>query len=858
MRSLYLGDQQQAKTAVLIKEASFNESDLMKHYFEPLLAQGVSIDTLCAYSLCYGGKKKPTAKHAKAYMMDVLQECKDNGITSLLVADTDYFKKLAKVASVAKCHGEVVQCEIEGFEDIGMVLVANYAGLYYNPDLKVKIDSSVATFIKHLTGTFVKVGHDLIKKGYYPESVKDIANWLQNLTWHANLTADIETKSLKFYEAGIATVAFAWDSGEGVAFTVDTHGGHGEEIRKLLKEFFENYEGTLIWHNANYDLKILIYELWMDHPLDQAGLIEGLNVVTKKFLCTKVISYLATNSATGNDLSLKALARDFAGNWAEDVKDVTLIPRQDLLEYNLKDCLATYYVYERYLPIMIADDQQSVHDVIMHPSIKLILQTELTGFPMDAERLKVVGEEFEIIRAHVLNDLYSIPLVKSFVQQERQEAMIIKNAKLVKKVKTIDEFKYIVFNPASVPSMQRFLYKECELPVIDLTDGKQPATGNKTLKKLVHQTHNSEILKVLGLMVDYSDISIMLDNFISNFNSESLSKADGRLYLHGSFNLGGTKSGRLSSSAPNMQNMPSTSRYAKDVKSIFVPPEGWLLVGIDFNSLEDYVSALTTRDRNKMKVYIDKFDGHSLRAFSYWPEKFPFDVITPELSHMVKDDDELSKIRSDSKPITFMLTYGGTYIGLMQNLGFSEVDAKSHEANYHALYVESDEWVAAKIKQACNDGYVTMAFGLRMRTPILARSVLGLKSTPYPAEKEARTAGNGLGQSYGMLNNRAGIEFQDRVLNSEHKLLIKPVAPIHDAQYFLIKDDIDTVKWFNDNVVECVQWQNLPELKHDVVKIGGAVDLFYKGWHQGMTIPNNAAEAGIREVAAKIEDKYAA
>jgi DNA polymerase-1 len=98
---------------------------------------------------------------------------------------------------------------------------------------------------------------------------------------------------------------------------------------------------------------------------------------------------------------------------------------------------------------------------------------------------------------------------------------------------------------------------------------------------------------------------------------------DGWNYLYGNFNLGGTVSGRLSSSDPNLQNLPANSKYAKLIKSAFQAPDGWLFAGLDFASLEDRISALTTKDPNKLTVYLEGFDGHSLRAQAYFTEKMP-------------------------------------------------------------------------------------------------------------------------------------------------------------------------------------------------------------------------------------------
>jgi len=123
--------------------------------------------------------------------------------------------------------------------------------------------------------------------------------------------------------------------------------------------------------------------------------------------------------------------------------------------------------------------------------------------------------------------------------------------------------------------------------------------------------------------------------------------------------------------------------------------------------------------------------------------------------------------------------------------------------------------------------------------------VRGGSYTPFQAEAEGRTAGNALGQSYCLLNSRAGNEFNSKVRKSQYRLAIKPCAQIHDAQYFLIRDDISAIKYTNDNLVKVCQWQNDPEIWHDEVKIGGEFGIFYPDWRTEITIKNNATEEEI-------------
>lgn len=209
---------------------------------------------------------------------------------------------------------------------------------------------------------------------------------------------------------------------------------------------------------------------------------------------------------------------------------------------------------------------------------------------------------------------------------------------------------------------------------------------------------------------------------------------------------------------------------------------------------------------------------------------------------------EYPKLRQKSKGPTFALTYAGTYHTLMNDLGFSEEEAKAIEANYHSLYAVSTEWVKAKLDQAEIDGYVETAFGLKVRTPLLKRTISGNSHTPYEAQAEGRTAGNALGQGYGLLTNRAANEFMQKVWRSSYRFDVLPVAMIHDAIYLLIRDDIRAVEWVNQELIASMEWQELPEIQHDTVKLGAELDLFWSTWADDITLPNGATKEEIRQL----------
>lgn len=245
----------------------------------------------------------------------------------------------------------------------------------------------------------------------------------------------------------------------------------------------------------------------------------------------------------------------------------------------------------------------------------------------------------------------------------------------------------------------------------------------------------------------------------------------------------------------------------------------------------------------------DGYDGHSLRAYSYFEDMMP-DIDPNSVESINSIDSKYKSLRQESKSPTFALTYQGTFATLMNNCGFSLEKAKMIEEKYHQLYKVSDQWVANKLDNASKDGYVTVAFGLRLRTPLLHQVIRGNSKTPHEAEAEGRTAGNALGQSWCLLNSRAWSEFMKVVRDSEYRLDIRPCAQIHDAGYALVRDNVEIVSYVNEHLVKAVQWQDHPDIYHDEVKLGGELSIFYPTWCQELVIPNGANQDEISSLVS--------
>lgn len=812
---------------------------------------------LAGDTVSYAITTAPKAKNTelKKYLDELLPVLCSLQTDYILVTEASLFKLLTKQQKVSTIGGYVFPCVIDNFKHMHVVYVPSPAQITFDPPLIQKAQQGLSAVKAHRSNTYMPPGSGIIRFAEYPHTIEAIADWLVRLK-DVPLAIDIEAYSLKHHSAGIGTICLCWSQHEGIAFAVDKDNSpeKAQLIRAMLKNFFIHRNAQTLYHKANYDVYVLVYQLFMHDLLDNSGLLFGLEQMTRGLDDTLLLSYLATNSCAGNELGLKAQAQEFAGNYAVEVSDIREVPLPVLLEYNLVDGLSTWYVYNKHRQTVIDDEQEDIYQNLFLPRLQNIIQMQLTGLPLDMDAVIAGKAIMEADRCKAIDTIMGSPAVAQATRRLNERWVVKRNNELKVKRVTLADAKE-VFNLNSGPQLQDLLHEVMGLPVLSTTPSGQPATGMDDLEALIHHATTAEQKEVLEALIAFKMVDKLLTSFIPAFLAAPKAP-DGWHYLFGYYNLGGTLSGRLSSSDPNLQNLPANavdpltgkpSIYTKMIKRMFKAPPGWLFVGLDFASLEDRISALTTRDPNKLKVYTDGYDGHSLRAFSYFGEIMPDIVDTVESINSIQV--KYKPARQDSKAPTFLLTYGGTHHGLMKNCGFSKEKALRIEARYHELYAHSDKWVAERIQEAAQCGYVTVAFGLRLRTPLLAQTILGTRSTPYEAAAEGRTAGNACGQSYCLLNDRAGVEFIGKSNASKWRHDIRPCAPIHDAQYFLMRDDADLLAWANIHLVKAVQWQELPEIQHDQVKLGGELSIFYPTWADEMTIPNGAGAAQILQLA---------
>lgn len=826
-----------------------NKNDLLYFYINPVQRK-LSKATPDKYIAIQVPEVK--ADQQREFLVNnVFPDLRDIQANTLIVTDRDLFKRITGEQNVK--FGYRFKCNMPNFENFWVIPTLNYQAVYFNPNLINKINLVNRTILDHLNNEYKPIESSHVKNKYYV--VNDLAlvkKTLRKLLKYPALTCDIEDYSLKHYECEGGTISFSWDKYNGVCIDIShlykTEGigtpDYKNKVLALLKGFFIAYKGNLKYHNANYDIKVLIYLLFMTSITDTKGLHKGIEVMTRNFDCTRVRAYISSNSATGNFLSLKEQAYEFLGDYGLLNESNKIIDHKtkELMEYNIHDTCGTWYVWEKHSPLI--PSLEKIYNEFKKYIVDII-EVELTGLPVCMDTVR---------RNHKLaKQLHddAVEKIRTHSKIKEVEVWLCKKHAATKVKKTYKDYlsnPKFKFNQNS-PTQLKYLISDIlgyELTV--KTPKGNDSLGKDVYPALISQSRNKEDKELFEGLLDLSKVSNALKTFFPAL-LRSVKGPDNHHYMFGNFKLGGCVSGRLSSNDPNLQNLPSHGWLGKLIKECIVPPKGWVLVYLDFDALEAKATALWTKDPNRLDVYIKGFDSHCFNAYFYFMTEVVGIEFTVESVNSIKQ--KYPELRNRAKPANFSLSYEGTAHTLRVKGGFSEEDSERIYAQHHETYKVTAEAVRKRLQQASLHGYVDVAFGLRIQTPLLKGkdlSVNGIKRLRGKIAKEYRTVANALGQSYGLLNSRAFKEFRFRRFKSRFKEHIRPWALIHDASYYMIKPNPELLHWFNINLVECIEWQELPELKHPSVKLSGQVTLCYPSWAKEIDIPNRASLEQITEI----------
>jgi DNA polymerase-1 len=793
--------------------------------------------------------KKPTKKELQPHIDDLLESADTLGIKYLIIANAEYFKWLTGRKGLEDSLGLSYQCVIAGYAHLTVFPMINASILLAQPNKKILLDKAIRVVGETINGSFQKPkafefeSYELVQN---PQRAKVV---LDSLLDKPRLFVDIETASLLAHEADVLTIAFAWDSYNAVTFACHELYLSAEYyifVVDAIKNFFKVYTGECVYHNALYDVKVLVRQWYMTDHDDLTGIYEGLEALgIARTHDTMLMAFAEYNSTERPQLGLKDLSKDFLGEYAIDTKNNREVPLATLAEYNAKDCCGTSWVYET-----VKHQQTSrIYTEILQPSLEYLIHEMLNGIPLDMS--KVLGGIDQTDK--ILQDAYAELRYDPYVKQTED---ILANLACLKynssHVKQKEPWEFIKdFNPASPNQLKTLLFDVMGFEPIEFTATGQPKTDRASIKEFIGLlTEDDDKLTTMAALVAISETGIIKTTFLETFRDIALCNAKGEYTLHGNHRLAGPISGRLSSNSPNLANMPSSSRYGKLIKACFKAPPGWLYFYADYNALEDRISCALANDRAKLDELINGYDGHSLRAYAFFKEELEerglvLDPTDPQSINRIQQ--EAKDLRQNAKPISFLKIYGGGAGKIQKVLKCSMSRAQEISDAYDELYKDTMAFNAANIVKAKRDGWLDVAFGLRVRCPrINARD-------GAIASSEARSVNNSVSQSYGMLTNLASKKFLDAIKTSKYRMDVKLINQVHDCLYGLVREDAVAVQWVNETLVPIMRWKDDPAIRESIVTMEAEVDIGYDGAHC-VTIANNASLNEIISILGGLND----
>lgn len=414
------------------------------------------------------------------------------------------------------------------------------------------------------------------------------------------------------------------------------------------------------------------------------------------------------------------------------------------------------------------------------------------------------------------------------------------NQKYLERIKTPD-LELIPFNPGSSQQKQKFfawLGEESE--TISERTGND-SWSRAEVERLNAMTPDEGLVEFTSALIDHSYASIVKSNFINAFYSYTV---NGR--LHGNYNLLGALSGRFTSNSPNMQNTPSSrSIFSKPVKRCFTAPEGYIVGTIDYSGLEDVALANLTLDNNKLAVLTEGLDGHCMASYFYRPEEVG--ELLPEKYDDMKDavrafkklvdegDERLKNIRSGDKQISFGLAYGCGPAKVAKAIkGPLERGVELHRAYHQDLYPQvtafREEYILPTVLK---NQWLHLGLGFRLYS-----------DNP---NQEIRTLNNASFQFWSILAILTINKLHQLIDEKKYENDIQVTATIHDSIYFIIRDDVEIIKWLNDVLVPVM---TVDYIENQTVPNSAELEIG-PDWAEVYPIRNNATEEEIKEVRSE-------
>ncbi len=478
----------------------------------------------------------------------------------------------------------------------------------------------------------------------------------------AEVTAiDTETTSLNYMQAEIVGISVAIVSNEayyiplmheydGVPNQLDR-----EYVLQKLKPWLEDKEAKKIGHNLKYDSHIFANHgielngtdfdsMLESYVLNSTATRHNLNAVAKRYLNLDTTSY-----------------EDVAGKGAKQI-GFNQVSLEDAIHYAAEDADVSFQLHQTLHPkLMEINSLAKLYTDIEAPLLKVLQTIERNGVLIDESMLQKQSDQFAITLKELESKAYSLAGAE--------------------------------FNLNSPKQLQEILYDKLSLPILKKTPKGQPSTAENVLQRL------AEDFPIVQTILNYRTTAKLKTTYTDKLPL-MVNQDTGR--VHTSYHQAVTATGRLSSSDPNLQNIPIRTVEGRRIRQAFIAPKGFQILAADYSQIELRIMAHNSQDPGLLDAFQADLDIHQATA----AEIFAVDLQSVSAEQ-----------RRSAKAINFGLIYGMSAFGLTRQLGITRGDAQEYIELYFARYPKVKEYMDAIRNQARESGFVETVFGRRLYLP---------------------------------------------------------------------------------------------------------------------------------------------
>lgn len=497
---------------------------------------------------------------------------------------------------------------------------------------------------------------------------------------------DTETTGTDPLRSELVGLSFCVQEGEGwfvpcadASQTPDGHWALDPRSPKFepIVRALQRPQAALIAHNAKFDLEMLReVGVTLDKPI--------FDTMIAQFLC----------DPGGRGLGLKQMAFTYFGWQMTEIgeligrgkKQISLreVPLEKVAAYAAADADATFRLRDVLEPMLRQRNQEALFYQVELPLIPVLVDMEMTGVALDVRYLgELSGEIAERLRElekHIFN------------------------------------LAGTVFNINSTKQLSDVLFGKLGLPTQGLR--KTDAGGFSTAADVLDDLRDKH--EIVPLILEHRELSKLQSTYV-NALPQLINPRTGR--LHTDFNQVGAVTGRLSSSNPNLQNIPIKTEMGRRVRKAFIPRKGWQLISADYSQVELRILAHFADDPTMKEAFANQEDIHATTAALIYD--VPLDQVTPMQ-------------RNNAKRINFGIAYGMGAFALAANTGMTQSEAQDFINRYFDRFPRVREWLDATKRKAAETGYVETVLGRRRYFPELqAKPAPGMEQARRRAEREA-------------------------------------------------------------------------------------------------------------------------